>query len=220
MSEAVTPGAEESKTPVTPATPANATPGSETVTISKEVHDQLQRDAARAAAAQSKLDSLRGASKRNGGNFNATKKAAPATPPEDESDDNGIEEDVKAERGLLQIAVDPRYREVLDADPTLRELFIRNPLGVLPIMAKDAFDAEDALSLVKDELEKRLANLKKPTSPQPKEEPKAPDSPAAGAINPSDVEINAEYEAAKKISGTEQAIAGMIKANLKKFGRK
>ena len=157
MNEAATPAATNDGTPpVTPAaTPAATQP--EQVTLSKEAHDQLVRDAARASTAQSDADRYKNVLKKNGllggGHF---KPAAPATPPTpEESQAAGAEEDRKAERGLISLALDPIYREVLDKDPTLRELLTKNPLAVLPILAPDALDADDAVSLVKDALTKR-----------------------------------------------------------------
>src|SRR3990167_9187954 len=158
MNEAATPAATNDGTPpVTPAaTPAATQP--EQVTLSKEAHDQLVRDAARASTAQSDADRYKNILKKNGlvggGHF---KPAAPATPPTpEERQAAGAAEDEKAKAGLLGLALDPAYRTALDADPTLRDLLTKNPLAVLPILAPDALDADDAVSLVRDALSKRV----------------------------------------------------------------
>lgn len=213
MSEAATPAVPNNGTP--PVVPA-ATPASnaaDMVNLSKEAHDQLVRDAARASEAQSRADRYEKVLKSNGllggGHF---KSAAPATPPTpEERQAQGAEEDRKAERGLLGIALDPAYREVLDKDPTLRDLLTKNPLAVLPIYAAEALDADDAVGLVKDMLSKRAAPPAKPMSAIPP----APATPPAGAINANDKPVNEEVEAARKLPNTERAIAGMIGAKLR-----
>lgn len=211
MSEAATPAAPAA----TPATPA---PGVETVTLSKEEHEQLTRDAARAASAQRKLDLLtRGGTANNGSNFRGVAPAKPAAAPtQEQADEQAIIEDRKAERGLLAVAADPAFREVLDADPSLRQLLTVNPLGVLPLLAPDAFDAEDAIALVKGELSKRASALKKPVTPAEPPKPAAPvpPTPPAGGVNTPSVDVNEKYEAAKKIPNTESAVANMIGAKL------
>src|SRR3990167_391859 len=119
MSEAATPAANNSGTPPTSpaATPAAAQP--ETVTLDKKAHDQLVTDAARASEAQSRADRYENILKKNGllggGHF---KSATPVTPPTpEERQAQATEEDQKAERGLIALALDPAYREVLDKEP-------------------------------------------------------------------------------------------------------
>lgn len=211
MSDAATPAATPTEAPVVPA----ATPASnaaETVTLTKEQHDQLARDAARAASNQRKADLYdRVVGKNGNGHFRAPA-PAPATPPADDGkgEDWAAAEDRKAERGLLSLAVDPSLREVLDADPTLREMITKNPLAVLPILAPDALDAEDAVNLVKGALESR----KKPSTPPatPPATPATPPAPPAGGVNPQNKEVDEAVERARKNPNTENAIAGMIKA--------
>ena len=195
---------------VTPAAPA-ATPSPETVTLTKEQHDQLARDAARAASNQRKADLFDRQNDGKGtGHFPA---AAPAAPPSQEDlRARADAEDKKAERGLIALAANPAFREVLDADPTLRDLMIKSPLAVLPLLAPDALDAEDALNLVKDAL-----NSRKP-APAPVVTPPAPatpPAPPAGAINaPGDQQTTDAVEKARSNPNLEHAIAGMVTARL------
>ncbi len=203
-------------TPVAPAAPATpvVTPPAPAVviTLSKDEHDKLQRDASRAAANQRKADLYDRTYGKGTSHFQPT---APATPPsKEEMEARASEEDRKAERGLLALAADPAFREVFDADPTLRNLITQNPLAVLPIYAADALDAEDALTLVRDALNK----LKKPVTPpaNPPATPATPPAPPAGGVNPpGDQETNEAYEAAKKNPNTENALAGMIGAKIR-----
>ena len=211
MSKAATPGAENNQKPVTP---ANA----EQVTVSKEEFERLSREAARAAEAQSRADRIEAAQQRQEKHFKGA--PAPKNPPSaEEREAIGMEEDRKAERGLIGLALEPKYREILDADATLRTLFTQNPLGVLPVLAPKAFDAEDALTLVRQELDKRVAD-KKASLPEakPAQPVDAPKVPPSGGVNPSDTAVDAEYEDARKLPGTEQAVVGMIKAGLKRLG--
>lgn len=201
-------------TPVVPEPVAPAAPA--VVTLSIEEADQLRRDASRAAANQRKADLY---DKNFGGGNGHFRPQAPATPPsQEEIDARAGEEDRKAERGLLAIAADPAFREVFDADPTLRDLMIKNPLAILPLYASDALDADDALTLVRD----ALTALKKPvvapvTPPAVVETPAAPPS---GGVNPS-VELAPDqaYEEAKKHPNAESALAGMIGAKMKQANK-
>ena len=216
MSDAATPAAPATEAPVTPAaTPA--VPASETVSLTKEQHDQLVKDAARASSAQSDADRYKNILKKNGllggGHFNPAP-VAPATPPSQEDlQAAGAAEDRKAEKGLTALALDATYREVLDKDPTLRDLFHKNPLAVLPLLAPDAIDADDALTLVKDALDKRKP-APAPATPPPTPAP-APVVPPVGGVNPDDKAVNEEVEAARKIPNTERAVSGMLGARLR-----
>ncbi len=224
MTNEATPVEQESDE--TPLVAPTATPSgnSETVTLNKEEVDQLRRDAARAGANQSKADRYDRLIRQGkvSGNF---KSSVPATPPlEEEQKEFAATEDRKAEWGLMGLALDPAYREVLDADQTLRSLLITSPLSILPMYAPDAFDAEDAIALVKEKLLVKAAELKaksiiSPVTPPVSATP--PATPPAGGVNPSRATTpNAEYEAASKLPNTEQAIAGMIKQGLKRMGGK
>lgn len=218
MSEAVTPAAEpNAQAPA--ATPAAAEPTAtateETVTLPKEELAQLQRDAARAASAQKELDRL----KKNAGKANSFRQTPAAPVATERTDDEVQAEERKAERGLLNLALDPDYREILDNSPDLRELLTKNPLGALPILAADALDADDAIALVKENLDQRakaLKQAKKPATPAPSPAaPSVPASPKPNGVNaPSQKEIDVGVEEARKIVHTESAIAGMIGARL------
>ncbi len=219
MSDAATPTAPNGGTPPTPPVATPAPVQTETVSLSKEEHAQLVRDAARASEAQSRADRYESIVKKNGllggGHFKTP--AAPATPPTpEERQAAGAEEDRRAERGLLGIALDPVYREVLDKDPTLRDLLTKNPLAVLPILAPDALDADDAIGLVKGALDKRKVV---PTPPTPAVPP-APATPPPGGINAQDKPVNEAVELARKNPNTERAVAGMIGARLKESAGK
>lgn len=204
--------AEESKTPA--ATPA-PTEGSKTVTLTEEEHQRLQRDAARAAEAQSRADRLERIAKRSSG-----KKTDGQDDQEDSEDDGGrnaAKEDRKAERGLMRLAADPAYRELLDGDQTLKDLLLNNPLAALSIYAPEAMDAEDGIGLIREVLDKRLAS-KKPATPStaqtPATAPKVAPNPAA---QPADEQVlNEEFEAAKKDPNTERAVASMIRVSAKR----
>lgn len=226
MSDAATPAVPQNGTPtVTPAaTPANTQP--EMVTLDKKAHDQLVRDAARAGEAQSRADRYEGVLKKNGllGGSGHFRPAAPVAPVSDEDKQAAAaEEDRKAERGLISLALDPAYREVLDNDITLREMLTKNPLAVLPVLAPDALDADDAVALVKEALNKRKAPPAVPpaNTPAPSTLPTPPTkTPPTGGVNtPGSTVPNEEYEAAKKLPNTENAIAGMIKAKTKAGGK-
>ena len=225
MSNEVTPVVQPDGTPpVAPTATPSGNP--EQVTLTKEEADQLKRDAARASANQSKADRydrLVGSGKITG-HF---KPSVPATPPsKEEQEEAAATEDRKAEKGLMGLALDPAYRDVLDADSTLRSLLTTNPLSILPMYAPDALDAEDAVSLVKEKLSAKATELKAkvtpPATPSVTVTPATPPAtPPAGGVNPPGATTpDADYEAARKLPNTEHAIAGMVKQGLKKLGGK
>lgn len=201
---------EATPTPVT--TPVvTPSPAPETVVLSKEEHAQLEKDAARSRSNQSKADRYDRIVSGNGqGRF--SRPVPPAQPTPEEQAAQATEQDRIAERGLSALAADPAFREQLDADPTLRQMLISNPLGVLPILAPDALDAEDAISLVREKLSERKPVKPAPVAPAPEaKKPETPVAPPVGAINaPSLEDANPEYAAAKKLPSTEQAIAAMV----------
>lgn len=206
-------------TPAPAAAPTEA-PVVETVSLSKEAHAQLVKDAARASEAQSRADRFEGVLKKNGllggsGHFKPNTPATPPTPEEREA--AASSEDRKAERGLMGIALDPAFREVLDADPTLRTLLTQNPLAVLPMLAPDALDADDAVTLVKEALLKKKAPATPTTPPVA---PVVPPTPPTGAVNPTDKPVDEQVETARKIPNTEHAIAGMLGARIRMNAKK
>lgn len=212
MNEA-TPAAPVAETPATPpaATPS-VTPA--TVTLTKEEHDQLARDAARARENQRKASLYDKIAGKGGSRFHAP--VAPAAPSEDEREAAARAEDMKATQGLMRLASDPSFRDVLDSDPTLRNLLIENPLAVLPMLAPDALDADDAISLVKEALSGRRkpAPATPPAKPETPATPKTPEVPPAGGVNTPDRPANEALEAAKKIPNTEHSIAAMLKVKM------
>lgn len=204
-----TPAAEEKKPAVTPEKPAVE---GDSVTLSKAEVDQLRRDAARASEAQTRADRLEKAQKRSKAHFDSSR--TPTPPSVEEVEAQGAAEDAKAERGLMRLASNPEYRDVLDNDPTLRDLLTTNPLALLPVYASDALDAEDAIDMVKEALLARKAKL----APTPKAEDKKEEkkeTPPVGGVNTPAPQVNSEaYESAKKNPNTESALAGMFKAKL------
>lgn len=211
-----TPPAEPVAPPSTPPAETPPAPTPATVTLTKEEHDKL---VGRATGNQRKADLYdRHVGKNGRGHFSP---GAPATPPtQEELAASGAEEDRKAERGLVAIAADPAFRTALDADPTLRDLFIKNPLAVLPILAPDALDADDALTLVKDALKERTpAAPATPPATPPVPPTNPPPAPPAGGINPqAAAPVDEEYESHRKNPNTENALAGMIGNKLKRMG--
>lgn len=199
--------------PSAPATPEKQAPAADSVTLPKAEVDQLRRDAARAADAQARADRLANANKRSKTHFDPSRRPAPPSPEEVEAQASA--EDAKAERGLMRLATNPEYREILDSDPTLRDLLTTNPLAVLPIYAADAMDADDAIDLVKQALAAKIAARKPAAAPTPKEEQKP--TPPVGGVNPpaAPTANPPEYEEARKNPNTEVAIASMVAAKMK-----
>ena len=213
MSNVATPAANNDGLPSVPpaATPTVAT---EMLTLSKGEVEQLRRDAARASANQRKADLYDKMGGKGGSHFKPA--APPVAPTQEELKDAGTAEDRKAERGLLSLALEPAYRQALDSDPTLRDLLTKNPLAVLPLYAPEALDADDAVSLVKEFLNKRIVPPTPPVTP-----PAAPPAtPPSGAVNPTAPQVDEAYEAAKKLPKTESAIAEMVKIKMSKGGKK
>lgn len=214
MSDAATPAENKGGTPpatpaATPAPAATAAPQPEQVTLAKEELDQLRRDSARASSNQRKADLY---DRLNNGKGHFKPNTPVAEPSEDERAAAALAEDRKAEKGLLALAADPDLRDVLDKDPTLRSLLTSNPLAVLPMLAPEALDAEDAVNLVREALGKRKTPAEVPPTPPPTP---TPDTPPAGAVNPNDEPVNEEVEVARKIPNTERAVAGMLGARLR-----
>ena len=225
MTDAATPSAAPEKenggTPPAPieATPANSGQG-ETVTLKKEEHEQLMRDASRARSNQSKADRYDRMT-RTGGHFTPQSQAPKETPSEEQLAERAAAEDRKAERGLLALASEPKYRGLFDADPTLRSMLTTNPLSVLPMLAPDALDAEDALALVSEALDKRAGAVKPqtPATPAEPEKKETPATPPAGGVNPGQQVLpNKAAEEALKGRNIEDAVAGSIKERLKAAG--
>jgi len=199
-----------------------AAPEGETVTIKKTDFDAM-------TGRQSTLDKQearinRKLAKLGGGSHFGGQpvQPAPAPAPAPAGDDDGSAEDRKAVDGLRALALKPEFREVLDAEPTLRELFVSNPLALLPIIAPDAFDAEDAIGLVTEELERRAALIK--PAPAAPAAPAPVVVPPAGVVNLSDGAVgeeakeDPEYQAAVK-PGTVRGVAHGIAHRLNSRGK-
>lgn len=153
------PAAAEPSAPATDVTPPAPAPAEETVTVKKSDWD---RQVGRQSALDRKEKLLERREKALArGEVFSFKQQAPAAPAQGASpagdDEPGVatSEDLKAERMLIRLSASPEYREVLDADPTFRDLLSQNPLSLLPIYASDAIDAEDAVELMKEELNRR-----------------------------------------------------------------
>lgn len=222
MSEVVTPAADpQNPAPAAPPTPAEPSKD-DTVTLPKAELEQLKRDAARAAAAQSKADRLT----RQLGGQTGFRQTPVAPVPTERTDEQVAIEERKAERGLINLALDPNYRELLDKNPDLRDMLTKNPLGALPILAPEALDAEDAIALVKEQLDLRASSIKESSAkaapaPSPAA-PAAPVAPKPGATDaPSQKDIDTRVEEARKLPNAESAVAGMISAKLpRQYGTK
>jgi len=96
-------------------------------------------------------------------------------------------------------------------------LLINNPLAVLPLLADDAINAEDAITLVKASLDKR----KKPVEAKPADT----QTPPVGKLNqvppianPAPETTDADYESARKQPNLESAIASMVSIGRRRMG--
>lgn len=208
-----------------PAAP-QAAPEGETVIVKKTDYEAMK---GRQSALDKKEERLARREKAlaRGGSFNFgktpdTPAPAAAAPSGDEAD--GSAEDRKAERGLLNLALKPEYRAALDASPDFRDLLTKNPLALLPVYASDAFDAEDAISLITEELERRAAATKA-AAPAAPAAPAVVEVPPAGVVNLSDGSVategmkDQEYKDVTK-GGTVKGIAAGIKHRLQSVGKR
>lgn len=219
MENAATPAVQPDGTPAVAPAAAPAAPNADMVQVSKEKLDQLERDAARAATAQREADAARRKAAlydRTMGKSHASpfsRQPAPAVAPtEEEMREQASREDAKAERLIMRLAAEPKYRALLDADPTLRDLMVNNPLAVLPALAPDAIDAEDALALVTEKLDARLTTISSPAPAAP-----APAPETAPAVNETAKKsVDERVAEAQKAPHLRDAIAGTIAARLSK----
>lgn len=197
----------EAATPAVPETPATPEAQPEVVTLTKEQYDEIATQAARAKESQSRADKLAQDLKRLREGGRGTFAQPAATPPETEAP--GQDEIAKAERGILRLAVDPELREVLDADSTLRDLITTNPTALIPLYAKDALGAEDAVEIIKDKLLSRKSPPKAPEAPAPV----AP-APPSGGVNTPDRSMEDAMSRAKSIQDPGRMAEAMIAAKL------
>lgn len=174
---ATTPGAEEGATPTEGQEPqANTQPGTEgastgqegedeTVTLSKADHEKLQGDLKQARDLQSQSDKARRAAERKarilesrakGGAENGDGQTADPAPVDLEYTDTEKQQIMgQAEKGVLQLLVgNDQYREVLNNDPTLKDIISKNPLALIT----EYIDAEDAVEQIKEMLDGRVAS--------------------------------------------------------------
>ena len=202
--------------------PVVAATETKVVTLTPEEHAKLLKDVEDARNLQSQADArsarLQAALTGKGGSRFTAPGATVVVPTDAEKQDYAAQEDLKAAQGLQRLALDPTYRAALDADPTLRGLFQNNPLAVLPLLAPAAYDAEDALTLVKQALAEKVSKAATVATVKPEEKPVVV-APAT-VVAPSAPILDEEYEAAKKIPSTESALISMIGIGLKKLGGK
>lgn len=201
-------------------TPVAATVVPAFVPLTKEETDKLTKERDDARILQGQADAraarLQAALTGKGGSRFVAPGAAPAAPTEQEKLDYAVEEDRKAVQGLQRLALDPAYRAALDADPTLRGLFQNNPLAVLPLLAPAAYDAEDAVTLVKQALAEKAGKVTATVVTPPVEV--KPVVVVPGAIAPVSAEVlDEQYESAKKLPNIESALHSMIGIGLKKM---
>lgn len=139
---------------------------------------------------------------------------APATAPA--TDEAFSAEATKAKDGLLGLALNPVYRDVLDANPDLKSILVQNPLALLPIYAKDALDGEDAVTLVEDELKRRLGTMKPAPTTPPATTTDTPPVPPKVPVNVLSAEKQDSYKELEK----KGDVAGMIAMRMNPGGKK
>lgn len=200
--------------------PADAPTGDEMVSVKKSDLDAMK---GRQSALDIRENRLKKLEKKFGFSGGFKKTPAPAAPAD--GGDDGSAEDDKAKSLLIGIALDPEYREVLDANPMLRDMLTKNPLSILPLYAADAIDAEDAEGLVKEHLaglKSKLKPVEKPADPAPKKD----ETPKAGGENSvfgkevGKVEADDKEYAEKLKKGDTRSIADGIKHRLTKSFKK
>jgi len=165
-------------------TPATSQQEPEMVSLSKEEVNQLKKQAAIASTAQRKADRLEKlVGRRTQGSFATKPTPEQITPPtQEELNVQGMEEDRKAKDGLIRLALDPKYRELFDNDSTLRDMLTVNPLGLIPALAPNALDAEEAIDLIKENFDGRL-EAKVPSAETQPPVTEVPATPPTGGVN-------------------------------------
>ncbi len=154
--------------------------------------EELKGDNSKLSAQQSEADKrarkaertvriLTKKAERAGGTPSETPPATPAEPAAVvvEDDDEDAVEATKAEKLANRLLLNPKYREVFDADPTLLSVLTNNPL----FFVDDFIDSKDAVDQVTEMLDERLAGLK-PAEGDGGDDAKPP-AVDAGAPNPS-----------------------------------
>lgn len=166
-------------------TDGNTPPNGSSPDPMEELKNQVEREKARAATAQQEKEAadrkwrdehkLRvNAEKRlkdlAGGDGAGAPAAGGAVTPD--SNEEEIER-LNAEKGVANlIMLNPKYQELLQKDPTLREVISDNPLSLI----REYIDADDAIDQIQKKLDKRLQDSSaNPPAPAPGAQP-----PAAG----------------------------------------
>jgi hypothetical protein len=146
-----------------------------------------------------------------------------AQPPAGGQEEFSVVQDRKAERGLIALALQPEYRDVLDADPTFRDMLTKAPLSVLPLYAPDSVDAEDAVQQITELLNDRKAKLAPaPAAPAPEPVPAAPVTVQPGAPSPGIAEegLQDQQYTDAIAPGTVKGIAEGLKHRFSKTARR
>lgn len=165
----IPPATPPAPSPAAPATPPQPTPPAQVITLSKEDHDKLQRQAAQASTAQHDKDVLQ-----NKLDAMSRRKVAPLPPLEAQAVAT-----VKSQVASAVIA-NPKYAPLLQKNPLLAKVLAKNPLGLLD---KDEFlDEEDATNQVLDFLDAEIVKLGDPAAPAAPNP--APAAPAPKEANP------------------------------------
>lgn len=196
----------EEVAPTTPEGDAPATTDSETVDPSQEAPTEGEGDEKKELEeAQAEIKNLTGEVKKANdlqsqadrksrkleGDIKRLKKgnAKPAASGDEEeeggeaapAEDSDVEERRNADTKVSRLLLDPKYRPLMDKDPSLLQSLIRQPL----LYVDDFIDAEDALDQTRDMLDERLSQL--PPAEKPAEEKKdeeEKDTPAFSAGSP------------------------------------
>ena len=206
-------------------TPADKSQQGDNVTLTKEEHNLLKKQAAIASSAQKKADRLERLVNRKTreGVFTGKPAPEPITPPTtDELKVQGEEEDRKAEMGVMRLSTDPKYRKILDSDETLREMMTKTPINMLRMYANNPVDAEEAIDMVTEHLDSRLEAMNidpATTDPKPAANTDEPAIPPAGGVNVAAAQTDEVMEGFKKMSNVEDAVSKMVKHKMN-FGRK
>lgn len=121
-------------------------------------------------------------------------------------------ERAKAERAMVQKAYsDPKYRAIVDSDPTLRRLLETNPLALV----NNPLDADDAVFQLEDILEERVSQST-PSAPKPIAPASQAASPAPaaeftpGATNPVIPQGSPRHVSAMKSGNFADAVASKM----------
>lgn len=120
----------------------------------------------------------------------AAASGATVVPPVDNSNSNATEREVQlgAQMMIKDLLIEnPQYRELVDGDPTLKEVIKNNPF----VLIGDYFDANDAVEQFKEKLDNILRSKTQPkkevtTNEPPVIEPKVI-QPTSGVVPPSGI---------------------------------